>query len=199
MQRLRKTAAALGLALAASGAGHAQEMSALDTARLGVDTLLETVAASRQHFLSDRERYDAAIGGVLATFIDFGAVADVVMSRHAAQASPAQRRRFADILRTTLTRFYGAALASYDGEELVFLPSRDSGADPRADKVISMELRGGNTLVLQYQMFLNDSDEWKLKNLRLGGINLGRQYNAQFTQLMSAHGGDIDAVLDNWR
>lgn len=199
MRRLRGSAAALGLMWAASGAGHAQEMSALDTARIGVDTLLETVAASRPYFLSDRERYNAAVGRVLATFIDFGAVADVVMSRHAARASPAQRRRFAGILRDTLTRFYGAALASYDGEELVFLPPRDSGADPRADTVVSMELRGANTLVLQYQMFLNDSDEWKLKNLRLGGINLGRQYNAQFMHLMSTHGGDIDAVLDDWR
>ena len=63
-----------------------------------------------------------------------------------------------------------------------------------------MELRGGDTnLQLQYQMFLNENDEWKLKNLSLVGINLGRQYFTQFSALMGQNNNDIDAVLDNWK
>jgi phospholipid transport system substrate-binding protein len=108
-------------------------------------------------------------------------------------------QRFADILKTTLTRFYGASLVSYNGEELVFLPPRDPATDPRADTVVGMELRGDTSLRLQYQMFLNENDEWKLKNLSLAGINLGRQYYTQFAALMTQHNNDIDAVLDNWQ
>jgi len=48
-------------------------------------------------------------------------------------------------------------------------------------------------------MFLNADEEWKLKNLSLVGINLGRQYNTQFTALMSQHNNDIDLVLNNWK
>jgi phospholipid transport system substrate-binding protein len=62
-----------------------------------------------------------------------------------------------------------------------------------------MELQGDTALRLQYQMFLNENDEWKLKNLSLAGINLGRQYYTQFATLMSQHGNDIDVVLNNWR
>ena len=71
--------------------------------------------------------------------------------------------------------------------------------DPRADTIVGMELQGDTALRLQYQMFLNEDDEWKLKNLSLAGINLGRQYYTQFAALMSQHGNDIDVVLDNWR
>jgi phospholipid transport system substrate-binding protein len=178
---------------------QAQDRTAVETAEIGVNTLLETVAEARQYFMSDRDRYFREIEQVLDTFVDFNAVAEVVMSRYASQASVAQKERFANILKSTLTRFYGASLVSYEGQELIFLPARNPDADPRADKIVGMELRGDQTLRLQYQMFLNDNDEWKLKNISLAGINLGRQYYTQFAALMSEHNNDIDAVLNNWQ
>ena len=111
-----------------------------------------------------------------------------------------QKQQFADILKTALTRFYGAALVSYNGQELAFLPPTNPEADPRADTLVGMELRGSDSnLMLQYQMFLNENDEWKLKNLSLAGINLGRQYFTQFSALMIQHNNDIDLVLENWK
>jgi len=200
MKSLGKVLLAWSLVLASPGAVFGQELSAVETAEMGVQTLLRTVAESKEFFLTDRERYFAEIEGVLLSFVDFTAVAEVVMNRYASSASAEQKQRFADILKSTLTRFYGASLVSYNGEELVFLPANNPGADPRADTVVGMELRGGDTnLRLQYQMFLNEDEEWKLKNLSLAGINLGRQYFTQFSALMNQHGNDIDAVLDNWQ
>ncbi len=179
---------------------HGQQYSAVETAEIGVQTLLQTVAESRDLFLTDRDSYFSAVEEVLDTFVDFNAVAEVVMSRYAASATEAQKLRFANILKATLTRFYGASLVSYQGQELAFLPSNNPAADPRADTVVGMELRGGDSnLRLQYQMFLNGNDEWKLKNLSLAGINLGRQYFTQFSALMGQNNDDIDAVLDNWK
>ncbi len=179
---------------------YGQQYSAVETAEIGVETLLQTVAESRALFLSDRDSYFSAIEEVLNTFVDFKAVAEVVMNRFAAAATDAQKQRFADILKTALTRFYGASLVSYDGQELVFLPSDNPAPDPRADTIVGMELRGGDSnLRLQYQMFLNENEEWKLKNLSLAGINLGRQYFTQFSALMGQNDNDIDAVLDNWK
>ena len=79
------------------------------------------------------------------------------------------------------------------------MPPSNPDADPRADTVVMMELQGDAALRLQYQMFLNANDEWKLKNLSLAGINLGRQYYTQFAALMAQNNNDIDAVLDNWK
>ena len=199
MNLLKKLCAVLSIVALLGSTVQAQEMSAVETAEMGVNTLLETVAESKDLFLSDREQYFQNVENVLNTFVDFNAVAEVVMSRYASNASEEQLNRFADILKTTLTRFYGASLVSYNGEELVFLPPSNPNADPRADTVVGMELRGDTSLRLQYQMFLNDSEEWKLKNLSLAGINLGRQYYTQFANLMSQHNDDIDAVLDNWQ
>lgn len=193
------TAWLLATALLLPLGAQAQERSAVETAEEGVQTLLETVQENRDYFLRDRERFFDSIEEVLESFVDFDAVAEVVMNRYASQASEAQKSRFADILKTTLTRFYGASLVSYEGEELVFLPARNRNDDPRADTIVAMELQGDSTMRIQYQMFINEDDEWKLKNLSLAGINLGRQYFTQFSALMSEHDNDIDAVLDNWQ
>jgi len=179
---------------------YGQELTAIETAELGVETLLETVIESKDFFLTDRERYFAAVEEAVSNTVDFNAVAEVVMSRYADLATAEQKQRFSDILKNTLTRFYGAALVSYNGQELVFLPSTNPEGDSRADTVVGMELRGGDSnLTLQYQMFLNENDEWKLKNLSLAGINLGRQYYTQFSALMTQHNNDIDLVLENWK
>ena len=172
---------------------YGQELTAIETAELGVETLLETVIESKNFFLTDRERYFAAVEEAVSNTVDFNAVAEVVMSRYADLATAEQKQRFADILKNTLTRFYGAALVSYNGQELVFLPSTNPEGDSRADTVVGMELRGGdNNLTLQYQMCLNE-------NLSLAGINLGRQYYTQFSALMTQHNNDIDLVLENWK
>lgn len=177
----------------------AQELSAVETAELAVNTLLATALESKSLFLSDRDAYFGAIETDLESFVDFPAVATVVMARYAQDATQAQTERFAAILKSTLTRFYGASLVSYSGEELVFLPNPNPSDDPRADTVVSMELRGDINLQLRYQMFISADETWKLKNLSLAGINLGRQYYSQFAALMGEHDNDIDAVLDNWK
>ena len=200
MKSLNKFVVALAFVGMLPALSYGQQYTAVETAEIGVMNLLSTVQESRGLFLTDRDSYFGAIEEVLNSIVDFNAVAVVVMNRYAASASDAQKDRFADILRATLTRFYGASLVSYEGQELAFLPSNDADDDPRADTIVRMELRGGDTnLELQYQMFLNENDEWKLKNLSLVGINLGRQYFTQFSALMDQNGDDIDAVLDNWK
>lgn len=178
----------------------AEEMSAVDSARDSVNELLAKVEELKPIFESDRERYFAGIQDSLDTFVDFDEVATGVMARYAEQATADQISRFGDKLKTTLTRFYGAALVGYDGQELVFLPAGRPSPEPEENTNVRMQITANNSTVeLQYTLFLNEAREWKLKNLYLGGINLRRQYYTQFSALMNRYGNDIDQVIDNWQ
>ena len=202
MKSIKKALKILALAVLAMNpaVGFGQELTATETAEIGVEALLKTVENAKGYFLTDKDLYFSEIEGVLNTFVDFEAVAEVVMNRYVSAASELQKQRFANILKTTLTRFYGASLISYSGEQLIFLPPSSPESDPRADTIVGMELRGSDmNLRLQYQMFINENNEWKLKNLSLAGINLGRQYFTQFSALMSEYDEDINLVLDNWQ
>ena len=201
MQKLTKTLCALILFAAGFAPGLAQQMTALETAQLAVETLLQQVRDTQHLFVTDSEAYYGGVEEVLDRFVDFNVVAEVVMNRFADSASDEQKQRFGLILRRNLTRFYGAALLTYAEQEVVFLPSENPERDSLESTIVTMELAGGGaqTVLFQYQMFLNDGNEWKLRNLSLAGINLGRQYFTQFSALMTQHGNDIDAVLDNWQ
>ena len=178
----------------------AAELTAEQAAQNGISLLLSTVAEAKPYFATDRDRYFVAVEGALSTFVDFEEVAVVVMSRFGDSATDEQKKRFAGILKNTLTRFYGVALLTYAGEELIYLPSNTPPTDPENSTNVRMQIKGADSsFELQYQMFLNDEGQWKLKNLSLGGINLARQYNTQFTALMTQHENDIGLVLDNWR
>ena len=172
----------------------------MDSARESVNELLAKVEELKPIFESDRERYFAGIQDSLNLFVDFDEVATGVMARYAEQATAEQITRFGDKLRTTLTRFYGAALVGYDGQELVFLPAGRPSPEPEENTNVRMQITANNSTVeLQYTLFLNEAREWKLKNLYLGGINLRRQYYTQFSALMNRYGNDIDQVINNWQ
>ena len=201
MRLLNKALCVLTLLTTGYMSAVAQETTALDTASLAVDTLLRQVRDTRHLFSSDSDTYYAGVEEVLDRFVDFNVVAEVVMNRFEDAASDEQKQRFGQILRRNLTRFYGAALLTYAEQEVSFMPSENPQRDTPESTIITMKLSGGGgqDVFFQYQMFLNADKEWKLRNLSLVGINLGRQYFAQFSALMTQHGNDIDAVLDNWQ
>jgi len=178
-----------------------EQPTAVDTARLAVDTLLRQVGETRQLYATDSEAFYSGVEGVLDRFVDFDAVAAVVMNRYLDSATPEQQRRFGQILRGNLTRFYGAVLITYTDQPVSFRPSDDPGRDTPESTIVTMELSSANgqPVSFQFQMFLTAGNEWKLRNVSLAGVNLGRQYFTQFSALMAEHGNDIDTVLDNWQ
>jgi phospholipid transport system substrate-binding protein len=57
----------------------------------------------------------------------------------------------------------------------------------------------GARIELQYALFRNAENEWKLRNIFVGGINLRRQYHTQFAALMTRSNNDIDQVIAAWQ
>ncbi|MDX1491196.1 MAG: ABC transporter substrate-binding protein [Pseudohongiellaceae bacterium] len=195
---MNKVLIALSMLMVAASSMAAEPRGAVDSTRESVNELLATVQELKPYYQSDKERYFAGIEKSLSSFVDFDAVATGVMARYSEQASPEQISRFGEKLRSTLTRFYGAALTGYDGQELEFMPGNVDESDGTA--VVRMRIAtNNNTVDLQYALFLNEAGDWKLRNLLLSGINLRRQYYTQFSALMNRYGNDIDQVIDNWQ
>ncbi|MEX1196637.1 MAG: ABC transporter substrate-binding protein [Pseudohongiellaceae bacterium] len=173
---------------------------AVDAAQSAVTSLLSRVEELRPYYDSDEARYFEGIEEEVAGFVDFEQVAIGVMARFSRQASDEQILAFAEKLRSTLTRFYGSALVEYGGQEITYLPPDEPPEDPERGVNVGLRIQGGDQqLELQSAMFRNDSGEWKLRNLYVGGINLRRQYHTQFAALMSRHDNDIDTVIENWQ
>jgi len=64
---------------------------------------------------------------------------------------------------------------------------------------IGMEIRDGKGVVypLSYTMVSMDG-VWKLRNVVINGINVGKLFRDQFAQSMQNNRNDLDKVIDTW-
>ena len=178
------------------------------TAEAAVETyigaLLQRIEEIKPLYESDRTAYFAAIEDALDEFVDFREVARGVMAKYGTGpngATPEQLTRFAEVFRASLVDFYGSALATYGGVDYDIVPLNTPPANPESATNVRMNIEAsdGGRFEVQYTMFLNEEQQWKLKNLYIEGINLRRQYYSQFDSLMMNNDYDIDKVIDSWQ
>ena len=80
------------------------------------------------------------------------------------------------------------------------MESRQQTGNPEQSSNVRMSLldNDGDSIEVQYTMFLDDARIWKLRNLYVEGVNLRRQYYSRFDNLMTRNDFDIDKVIDLW-
>jgi phospholipid transport system substrate-binding protein len=206
MNTLRRALLALGLLAAAATAAlpvSAQQESAEAAVERYIGGLMQRMTEIQPLYQSDREAYFDTVENALSEFVDFREVARGVMAKYGQGpngATAGQLDRFAGVFRASLVEFYGSALAEYGGVEFEILENRQQSNSDRAANV-RMSVLGddGNRIEVQYTMFLNDEDVWKLRNLYVEGVNLRRQYYSRFDNLMTRNDFDIDKVIDLWQ
>lgn len=182
----------------------AAEPSAEEAVSGYITTLLQQMEDIKPLYQSDRAAYFAAVEQALSEFVDFREVARGVMAKYGTGpngATEEQLLRFADVFRASLVDFYGSALANYGGVAFEILPVDVVSEDPENNSNVRMSIKAddGSRFEVQYVMFLDQNRVWKLKNLYVEGVNLRRQYYAQFDSLMMSNDYDIDKVIDGWQ
>lgn len=212
MTTLRRLILALGFLSGMSGMtltaaiaadAPAPELTAEAAVKQYITDLLADMKGINHLYESDPEAYFSAVEVALSEFVDFHEVARGVMAKYGQGpngATAVQLDRFADVFRSSLVEFYGSALAEYGGVEFEILENRQQSNIPETASNVRMSVLGddGNRIEVQYAMFLNDDDVWKLRNLYVEGVNLRRQYYSRFDNLMTRNDFDIDKVIDLW-
>lgn len=143
------------------------------------------------------EKYFKAIEGVLLPVVDFKYIARGVMGQYGKQATPEQKKRFTNNFQKGLVTTYAKGLAGYGNHDISVVPAKPEDAGKKSQSVV-LRVKGGDSVnVLAFTMKLNRSNEWKLTNMILNGINLGKTFRNQFAQSMKKN-NDLDAVIDGW-
>lgn len=134
----------------------------------------------------------------LTSIIDFDWIAANVMGPYRKKASAEQRQRFAVVFRRGLIETYGRGLLSYSDEKIEVVPPQQSVEGLRRVKVQQKIYGAEEVYPVSYSMGLNKQRQWKVTNVVINGINLGKTFRNQFIQSAKKHDGDIDLVIENW-
>ena len=166
--------------------------------RVATQALLELIDEHREAYGSDPEPYFDAVDESMAHFVDYPGIARGVMAGYWSDASEEQRERFIRTFRHGLVRSYARAMLEFDQREIEVLPLGEGHV--RGDRaVVRMRVTASNgrDYPLQYSMAKLDGKGWRVRNVVVNGVNLGRTYRSQFASAMRLAEG-MDAVIADW-
>ncbi len=77
-------------------------------------------------------------------------------------------------------------------------PPKEDISEQKRVNVIQEIATADGVNKISYTMVKRKSGQWKLINVVLDGVNLGKQFRTQFAQAVKENKGDIDAAIKGW-
>ncbi|MBF7730312.1 MlaC/ttg2D family ABC transporter substrate-binding protein [Pseudomonas sp. N040] len=193
---IRRACLLLAFALVCVPAQASQ--TAVEVVQQTTDGLLADLKANKQLYKQNPSAFYGALDRILGPVVDLEGLSKGVMTvRYSRAATPEQMKRFEESFKISLMRFYGNALLEYDNQEIRVLPA--GGKQEPGREAVNMEIKDGKGTVypLSYTMVELDGS-WRMRNVIINGINIGKLFRDQFAQSMKDHGNDLDKVIDTW-
>ena len=162
-----------------------------------VDQLRGDLKANKATYKADPKTFYAALDRTLGPVVDADGISRSIMTvKYSRGATPEQMQRFQDNFKLSLMQFYGNALLEYDNQEIRVLPAKIEDAE-RASVGMEFKDHKGTIYPVSYTM-VNLNGQWKLRNLIINGINIGKLFRDQFAETMQKNGNDLDKAIDGW-
>lgn len=188
---------ALGILVAFSGLVQAAE-TAHETVERVTTELFANLSANRELYHQQPQAFYDAMDQLIGQYVDVEGVARSVMTvRYSRSATPEQVQRFETNFKRGLLQFYGNALLEYDNRGVKVLPAATAGSSDRAEVRMEVTGTGGVIHPVSYTM-VKIGDSWKLRNVIIEGINLGKLFRDQFAESMQRSRNNLDVVIDGW-
>ncbi|RII75570.1 MlaC/ttg2D family ABC transporter substrate-binding protein [Pseudomonas monteilii] len=159
--------------------------------------LLGELKANKEQYKSNPQAFYDTLDRILAPVVDADGISKSIMTvKYSRKATPEQMQRFQENFKRSLFQFYGNALLEYNNQGIVVDPAKpDDGK--RAS--VGMKVTGNNGAVYPVQYTLeNLGGEWKVRNVIVNGINIGKLFRDQFADAMQRNGNDLDKTIDGW-
>ncbi len=186
-------AAFLLLALFALGGQHAHAgVEPQELVRQASDRILATLNDESDLLAEDPQRLYQLVDEVLVNHMDFERMSRWVLGKHWKAANAEQRTQFVAEFRRLLVRTYAAALAGYSGQEVAYLPLRETRIDNEVVVRTEIHQPAGPPIPVHYNLYLRNG-VWKAYDVRIDGISLVANYRATFGAEVRVAG--IDALI----
>ncbi len=173
--------------------------SAHDVVKDTTDQLLADLKSNGANYQQNPQAFYDSLERILGAVVDSEGISRSIMTvKYSRGASAEQMKRFEDGFKRSLMQFYGNALLEYDNQDIRVLPAKAEGAD--SDRAsVDMEVRDSKGVVypVSYTM-VQLGGQWKLRNVIINGINIGKLFRDQFTDSMQRNGNDLNKTIDGW-
>lgn len=161
--------------------------------------MMAVIKAGERALKENPEKYFRDVRDTLEPVVSFDFIAKNVMSaKYWGQASEKQREQFNEAFTMGMVETLGKGMANYSDLVIKTLPPESDTSSVKRVEVLQEVEAADGTSRISYTMAKNNEGQWKLINVVLNGVNLGKSYRDQFLQSMKQNENDIDKVIANW-
>ena len=180
------------LPLMANAAGSAHDLVQDTTSKMLAD-----LKANKEQYKQDPSRFYEALNTIVGPVVDAEGISKSIMTvKYSRKATPEQMKTFQENFKRGLFQFYGNALLEYNNQGIIVDPPKDESGD-RAE--VGMKVSGSNGAIYPVSYTLTKiNGEWKLRNVVINGINIGKLFRDQFADAMQRNGNDLDKTINGW-
>ena len=159
--------------------------------------LLADLAANKEQYKQDPSAFYDALNGIVGPVVDADGISKSIMTvKYSRKATPAQMTRFQDNFKRSLMQFYGNALLEYNNQGITVSPAKDESGTRTS---VDMQVKGNNGAIYPVSYTLEKiNGEWKVRNVIINGINIGKLFRDQFADAMQRNGNDLDKTINGW-
>lgn len=135
----------------------------------------------------DSAKIAALVDAKIIPHFDFRRITQVAMGAHWRKANPDQQERLTREFKTLLVRTYSGALAGYRGQTIEFRPLRAAPGDTEVTVKSQVRQPGTEPIAIEYDL-ARTGTEWKVFDVRIGGISLVANYRSVFAEEVRNNG-----------
>jgi phospholipid transport system substrate-binding protein len=180
------------------------------------DQVLTAILLANSYYQEDPERFYVEVESIMAPVMDYQTFARTVMGRYGSSSAyralktdqdraqfRARVEEFTKVFRQTIMNTYGKGLMAFNGEEITVLPLDEENmskvaAGDYVQVVQVIHSEDGSDTNIYYKLKPNSDGEWKMRNVVIDTINLGKVYQSQFASAVKDSDGDIDKAIIAW-
>lgn len=164
--------------------------------------LLNLIESERDNFAKDPESVYKKFDVAVASSVDFRIMARLVMGKHYKDATLDQKKAFVGFFKQSLIRTYVAGLMAIKLKDLKVLPARDGDIDLEKGRgKVRMEVytSTGTKALVNFAVYKHKkTNEWRITNFILNGINIGKSFKNLFDESFEANNNDLAKTISGW-
>jgi phospholipid transport system substrate-binding protein len=152
----------------------------------------ETVEYATQSVISELKKIPAEdrnaievqrlVESYILPAIDQQRIAKLALGKHWKKASKIQKMAFIETFRDLQVRTYTGAFKAFDGQEFEFAAARFNKSGKKAIVKGHMIQPSGQRIPIDFKLYVNKQQEWKIYDAVIAGLGMVRTYRQQLNQ-----------------
>ena len=184
----------LGLAFAfawlfAVPAAHSQEVPPDVLIKSLSTEVIAEIRRDKAIQAGDAAKTAALVEAKIVPHFDLRRITQLAVGPGWRRATPEQQERLTQEFKTLLVRTYAGALTSYRDQAIDFRPLRAAAGDTEVTVKSLIRQPGAEAIAVEYDL-ARVGTQWKVFDVRIGGISLVATYRTSFAEEMRNHGVD---------